>query len=125
MRDLQTPTAIRAALQYVLGCELPADHKTVVIEALTQFLRSQESELEREHALERDIHDWEPHELAHLDRAFGGKLAKSWQDADENVTVTAAKLHRRSAEVRAKAIERGFAAAVDFSIAKAQAREEY
>ena len=121
MRDVQTPTAIRATLQYVLGIELPAEHKSILLEALTRLLRTQEGEEERQRTDKETSKAWEPHELAHLDRALDGRLAKSWQDADETLIHIASQLQRRSDEVRAKALERGFRTAVDFAAARVAA----
>lgn len=119
MRDLQSPAAIRSTLQYVVSSDVPAEHKSVLIEAVTRLLRTQESEEERQRLSSVESRSWQTEELTHLDRSLGGKLAKSWQDADETLLLIASQLHRRSAEVRTKAVERGFTAAVDFAAAKA------
>jgi hypothetical protein len=119
MRDLQSPAAIRSTLQYVVSSDAPAEHKAVLIEAVTRLLRTQESEQERQRVSDVEGRSWQADELTHLDRSLDGKLAKSWQDADETLLLIASQLHRRSAEVRTKAVERGFTAAVDFAAAKA------
>jgi hypothetical protein len=119
MREIQTPAAIRATLQYVLGSEFPAEYKAIVIDALTHFLRYSEQEDDQRRVIERESRAWQPHEISHLDRSLTGKMAKSWQDADETLILISSQLHRRSAEVRAKALERGFTAALDFAAAKA------
>lgn len=120
MRDVRTPGAIRATLQYVLGCDAPAEHRTILIEALTRLLRDQEQEDEQERLTRDEVQDWQSSELAHLEHALEGKLAKSWQDADETLVLLASQLRRRADQVKAKAVERGFAAAVDFAAAKAE-----
>jgi hypothetical protein len=119
MRDLQSLAAIRATLQYVVSSDAPAEHKAVLIEAVTRLLRAQESEAEHQRLSDLESRSWRTDELSHLDRSLDGKLAKSWQDADETLLLIASQLHRRSAEVRTKAVERGFTAAVDFAAAKA------
>jgi hypothetical protein len=119
MRDLQSLAAIRSTLQYVVSSDAPAEHKAVLIEAVTRLLRAQESEAEQQRLSDLDSRSWQMDELSHLDRSLDGKLAKSWQDADETLLLIASQLHRRSAEVRTKAVERGFTAAVDFAAAKA------
>jgi hypothetical protein len=119
MRDLQSPAAIRSTLQYVVSSDIPAEHKAVLIEAVTGLLRSQESQEERQRLSDTECRSWQTDELTHLDRSLDGKLAKSWQDADETLLLIASQLHRRSSEVRTKAVERGFTAAVDFAVAKA------
>jgi hypothetical protein len=120
MRDVQTPAAIRATLQYVLGSDVPAEHKSILIDALTRLLRTEESvEDDRRRDAETNSRAWQPHEINHLDRSLCGKVAKSWQDADETLIHVASQLQRRSADVRAKALELGFTAAVDFAVAKA------
>ena len=120
MRDVQKLTAIRGTLQYVLSSDVPSEHKSILIDALTRMLRSEEEEVEaqRQYRPELSMRTWQDHELDHLDRSLSNRVAKSWQDADETLVLVASQLQRHSADVRVKAVERGFDAAVDFAVAK-------
>lgn len=118
MRDVQSLAAIRGTLQYVLSSDVPSEHKSILIDALTRMLRVEEAEVERLSGSDHATRSWQDHELNHLDRSLTNRVAKSWQDADETLVLIASQLQRHSAEVRVKAVERGFNAAVDFAVAK-------
>ena len=118
MRDVQKLTAIRGTLQYLLSSDVPSEHKSILIDALTRMLRSEEIEAQRQYRPELSMRTWQDHELDHLDRSLTNRVAKSWQDADETLVLIASQLQRHSADVRVKAVERGFDAAVDFAVAK-------
>jgi hypothetical protein len=118
MRDVQSLAAIRATLQYLLNSDVPSEHKSILIDALTRMLRVEEAEVERLSGSEQATRSWQDHELNHLDRSLTNRVAKSWQDADETLVLIASQLQRHSADVRVKAVERGFNAAVDFAVAK-------
>lgn len=109
-------------MQYVLASDIPADHKAVIIETLTQTLRREESARIRQDAHDREREIWQPHETARLRARLEGKIANSWLQADELSMSVAAELQRDSREVRSKAIELGLGAGVDFAIAKAMVK---
>lgn len=115
MRDLQTAAAVRAALQYVIATEMPADHKSVLIETLTGALRIRQAADEEPVQSERP---WQREEAAHLESVLQGRLAKSWQDADESLMHLALQLRRTPAEVRTMAAKLGVGAGVDYALAK-------
>jgi hypothetical protein len=120
MRDVQSVAAIRGTLKYLLNSDVPSEHKSILIDALTRMLRVEESEAEAQRLSGSDhlTRMWQDHELNHLDRSLNNRVAKSWQDADETLVLIASQLQRHSADVRVKAVERGFNAAVDFAVAK-------
>ena len=115
MRDLQTAGAIRAALQYVISTEMPANHKAILIETLTEALRTRQAADEEP---ERGERPWQREESAHLESALRGRIAKSWQDADESLMHLALQLHRPPAEVRTMAAKLGVGPGVDYALAK-------
>lgn len=119
MRDVQSLAAIRATLKYLLNSDVPSEHKSILLDALTRMLRVEEAEAQRLSGSEDARRSWQEHELTHLDRSLTNRVAKSWQDADETLVLIASQLQRHSADVRGKAVERGFNAAVDFAVAKA------
>jgi hypothetical protein len=111
--------AMHAALRFVLRAEIPAEHRAVLIEVLTQSIRQQEAEtLRRQEETASASKEWMEHELTQLRSFLHGKVARGWQPADEYVMHLAAHLHRDPKTVRAKAIELGLGAAVDYRIAK-------
>jgi hypothetical protein len=115
---------MRAALQYVATSDMPSEHKTVLLEALTHRMRERANEEERRRTAPTDSKGWQTHELEQLDRALNGRRAKGWQEADETLLRLATELQRTPAEVRTKAIERGFVDAIDFAAAKAHHEHE-
>lgn len=118
MRDVQSVAAIRGTLKYLLNSDVPSEHKSILIDALTRMLRVEEAEAQRVSGSAHSTRAWQDHELNHLDRSLANRVARSWQDADETLVLIASQLQRHSADVRGKAVERGFDAAVDFAVAK-------
>jgi len=122
MRDMiETTTAMRETLQYLLSADFPAQHKKILIDALALAIRSIGDEDRRVEALEKTGKQWEPHEAELLTKLLRGKVAISWQQADEALMRVATELHCAPDEVRKKANELGFGAGIDFRQAK-QAR---
>lgn len=115
MRDLQSAVAIRAALQYVVATEMPASHKAVLIETLTEALRTRQAADEE---LEQGERPWQSEEAARVESTLRGRIAKSWQDADESLMHLALQLQRPPAEVRTMAAKLGVGAGVDYALAK-------
>jgi hypothetical protein len=120
MRDTANITQIRDTLRFVLVGSIPADHKRILIEALTQALRAAD---EAERVLEsqkRTPQPWQPEETTVVESFLRGKLVSSWQQADEVLMRLSNQLHRPPEEVRKKAIELDLGAAVDYAMAKTQ-----
>lgn len=122
MNDPLTPSAITSALQYVIGSDIPSEHRAVLIEALTQALRDEQSAHIRDLVAKQAGGTWQSHELAQLRSFLEEKNARSWQHADEILMHLATQLHRSREDVRAKATEMGFGAAVDYRVARAHAQ---
>lgn len=119
MRDSQRLAALHAALRFVITSETGAEHKTILIDVLTQALRDDETaELSRRAVAEAGA-EWQEHEIAQLTSFLHERSARSWQHADETVMQLAAQLHRNPQSVRDKATQLGLGAAVDFRFAKA------
>ena len=118
MQDAREPAALRAALQYVLSSEIPSEHKTVLIEALTRALRAEDSERTAREAADTARSEWSPREARMLEDRLAGKVAKSWQDADEQLLQLAGELQRSVEDVRNKALEMGVGAGIDYRLAK-------
>lgn len=119
MNSSEQIAALQAALRFVLRAEIPAEHRAVLIEVLTRSIRQQEAESVRQQEEQASAStEWLEHEIAQLRSFLHGKVARGWQLADEQVMHVAAHLHRDPKTVRAKAIELGLGAAVDYRIAK-------
>lgn len=115
---------MHAALQFVIASDIPAQHKAILIETLTQALRDQETAHVRQQAAGAASLHWQEHEMAQLRTYLQGRIANSWQHADESAMHLAAQLHRSPHDIRAKATELGLGVAVDFRLAKARPRPE-
>jgi hypothetical protein len=112
---------MRAALQYLISSHMPAEHKAVLLEALTDAMRTvQDADVHRQAAGEASG-QWHEHEIAQLQTFLQGKTANSWQQADERTTSLAARMRRSPKDIRAKASELGLGEAVDYQLAKAHA----
>jgi hypothetical protein len=101
---------------------MPSEHRATLIEVLTQAIRDDDAATDSRHAQEHAPGEWQEHEIAHLKSFLPGRIAKSWQHADEIVMQLAAQLHRNPPSVRDKATELGFGAAVDYRYSKALKR---
>jgi hypothetical protein len=111
-----------AALQFLMTSDMPSEHRSVLIETVTHALREHETTARRGQAAVRPSAEWQVHETAELSSYLTGRVANSWQQADEIALRLAAQLHRHPLDIRAKAVELGFGVAVDFRLAKAQVR---
>jgi len=118
MQDSHRAAALSDALQFVIACEMPSQHKATLIEVLTHAMREESAAELRRHTVAREQGEWRDHEIAHLKSFLQGRTANSWQHADQCVMHVAAQLHRAPDSVRTKAAELGFGAAVDYQIAK-------
>lgn len=118
MKNPQRPAALHAALRFVITSEIPGQHKSTLIEVLTQTLRDDDAaELHREAAAQSQG-EWREDEVVQLKAFLDGRTAISWQHADECVMHLAAQLHRAPASIRDKAAELGLGGAVDYRFAR-------
>jgi hypothetical protein len=122
MHDAQT--RLRAALQFLMTSDIPSAHKLVLIETVTEALREHDAATVRGQSAAQRSAEWQPDETARLREYLNGRVANSWQQADEVAVHLAAELRRHRDDIRAKAVELGFGVAVDFLLAKAQVRSE-
>lgn len=118
MRDPQSLSAMRAALQFAMSSDIPAEHKVVIIDSLTRSLREQESAEQSQRDAAEAGAPWLPEEVTELEHLLGERTARNWQHADELLMHVAAQLHRSPSDVRATAIRLGFGAAVDYAVAR-------
>lgn len=102
-------TALRETLHYLSGSNVPVQHKKVLTAVLNEALT---------HTLQAHAGDWQPADLQIITDALQGKVAISWQHADEILFKLAGQLQRSPDEVKKKAIEAGFGAGVDYWQAK-------
>ena len=106
---------IRNTLEYVMASDIPAQHKSVLIEALTQALRKQlDADEEREQRVRQAAAPWQADEVAQLRKSLEGQVARSWQHADELAMRLALQLQRNVDDVRAKASELGLDASIRY-----------
>jgi hypothetical protein len=119
MQDSRRSAALHAALRFVVTNDNGAEHKPILIDVLTQAMRDDASAEQRRHEVAQAGEEWQEHEIAQLTASLQGRLARSWQHADESVMQLAAQLHREPQAVREKATQIGLGAAVDFRFAKA------
>lgn len=115
---------LHAALQFLMTSDVPAEHKSALIETVTHALREHDTEGLRNKAAAQTGADWQADETAQLREQLQGKMANSWQQADETALRLASQLRRHPLDIRAKAIELGLGVAVDFRLAKQQMRSE-
>jgi adenosyl cobinamide kinase/adenosyl cobinamide phosphate guanylyltransferase len=105
---------IRDTLQYVRTSDIPAQHKAVLIDALTLALREEMGAQARQQSARLAGAQWQAQEVAQLRGFLDGKVARSWQHADELAMQVASQLHRSLQDVRAKATELGLGVSVDY-----------
>ena len=123
MEDSQRTAALRAALGFVVTDDMPSEHKATLIDVLRQALRDDDAAANsRRRAVANTSGEWQEHEIVQLQSYLPGRIAKSWQHADECVMHLAAQLHREPRSIRDKATELGFGAAVDYRYSKALKR---
>lgn len=118
MQDSQSPKALNAALNFVMASDIPSEHKAVLIDVLVQTLRDREAAQVRGQLAQQSQKEWQPLEITQLQTFLRDKIADSWQHADEWVMHLAAQLRRDPSSVRAKALELGLHAAVDYHLAR-------
>jgi ABC-type ATPase with predicted acetyltransferase domain len=122
MSDIQ-PDALREALQFLIRSDLPADQKRMLIAVVMESLAQREAGVVQNTA-DTVRSTWSSAEVELATTHLQGKVAKTWQHADEALTLLARVLHRDARQVRSKAMELGFGAAVDFQLAKSLIRKQ-
>ena len=122
MHDAQR--RLRATLQFLMKSEIPSEHKVVLVDAVVQALREHDAAVARSELAAQASAEWQPHETEQLREYLRGRVASSWQHADEVAVHLAAQLHRQRDDIRAKAVELGFGVAVDFRLARAQSQSQ-
>jgi hypothetical protein len=121
MSDIQ-PDALREALQFLIRSDLPADPKRMLIAVVMESLAQREAAVVQ-NSVNKVIETWPPADVELATTYLQGKVARTWQSADETLTHLARVLHRDARQVRTKVTEMGFGAAVDYQLAKALARK--
>lgn len=122
MRDIHSAGALQAALQFFMSSDIPSDHKAVVIELLTSALRDQDAQRIESVVAAHAGAAWQEDETSQMRTFLDGKIANSWQHADELLMHLANLLSRDPHDVRSKAKELGFGEGVDYRLAKLRAR---
>ena len=118
MRAVHSLTALREALQYLMTSDIPSRHKAVLIEAVMQTLSDRESAQASAASLPQPS-AWQEREVEELRAVLEGRIAGSWQEADELLTRCARQLGRHPDDVRQQAALLGLGAAVDYRQARA------
>lgn len=125
MTETHEALSLRETLQFVVASDIPAKHKRIIMEALTQALRIEgDAQLDRKALETNDCAEWQADELKAVIDYLQGKVARSWQNADEIVMRLATQLHRDPGDIRRKGVELGFGSSVDFHLAKLQRAAE-
>jgi hypothetical protein len=120
MHDIHSIAALTSALQFTKSSDMPSEHKAVLIDLLTTALRDRDMQDIQNAALAKSVvAPWRDTDTAALQTFLTGKVASSWQNADEFLVQLASLLGRDLQSVRAKATELGFGAGVDFRLARA------
>lgn len=109
--------SLRETLTFLVQSDMPAHHKRILIEVVTQALYDKETK-ERSDGEKGVVEEWRQPEMDILAAFLQDKLARSWQHADELVLRLARELRRDPDDVRRKAIELGFGLGVDYRLAK-------
>src|SRR5688500_1702612 len=119
MRERDEKAAmLREALGYLPECNIPAQYKRLIIEAVETAVRIEEAgDLP---SASRGAGEWLPHEVQLLQEFLTGKVAANWQHADERVMHLASQLQRTPEDVKKKASELGLGVGVDYRQAKAR-----
>ena len=112
------PDALREALQFLIRTDIPADPKRLLIEVVMESLAQKEAAVVVRGAINKTRPAWQQTDIDLATAYLQGKVAISWQNADEVLTHLVRELHRDADDVRAKAIELGFGVAVDYRLAK-------
>ena len=119
MQDLHRSAALQAALQFVMASDSLSDHKAILIDALLQAIRDHDAAELQGRVVAQSYREWQDQEIAQLKSFLHGRIASSWQDADECVMHLASLFHRDPRSVRDKVAELGLGASIDYRLASA------
>jgi hypothetical protein len=121
MSSQKQSDALRDALQFLVSSSMPAHHKSLLMELVGQAMRDED--LAQRNLVEQAADpEWQPDEVKLVRELLDGRVASSWQHADEMLMRLATQLKRRPADVRRKATELDVGAGVDFRLAQKQLR---
>ncbi len=119
MPDSNETVALREALQFLIGSDMPAQHKRLLMEIVTEALRAgQVAETRLAAAVGHVALEWQPQDTEIVAAFLQNKIARSWQHADETLMWLASELHRRPEDVRTKALAMGLGRGIDYRLAK-------
>lgn len=118
MTSAHAEDALLNALQFVKSSNTPSEHKVLLIDLLTAALRERDVSDFQALATARVGGPWLEPETLEIRSYLQGKVAISWQNADEMVMHLAARLRRDPGEVRRKATDLGCGAGVDYRLAR-------
>ena len=113
--------ALSGALQFLVSSSIPSQYKSLLLDLVGQAMRAEEV-AERDLVAQAATPEWQPDEVACVHELLQGKIARSWQHADELLMRLATQLGRKPADVRSKALEFNLGAGVDFRLAQALLR---
>ena len=102
--------------------DLPPEYKETLIAVVTLALRDEEAAEMNTQAGAPRRGLWQEDEIVQLKGFLQGKVAGSWQHADESVMHMAARLRRDPRPVRDQAAELGLGVSVDYRLARALTR---
>jgi len=117
MTDIQ-PDALREALQFLIRSDMPAEPKRMLIAVVMEALAAMEAVVVVRDTARKTYPVWQQAEIDQVTAFLQGKVAQSWQHADELITHLVRELKRDAVDVRAKAIELGYGLAVDYRLAR-------
>jgi len=125
MQKSDRATALYAALKFVTGSSALSEHRGILIDVLLQALQDEGAAVELEKEALGRLKKWQDDEIALFQAFLKDRVARNWQEADENVMYLATKLQRDPRSVREKATDMGLGVGVDYTIAKAHREEPH
>jgi hypothetical protein len=112
--------ALLDALRFLVTSSTPAQHKRVLINVVVEAMRA-DAEAQRDLEAKQKVDaGWHTDEVDIVRGLLQGKVAHSWQEADEVLMQLATQLKRQPANVHSKALELNLGPAVDYRLARAQ-----
>ncbi len=120
MQDIRSEAAMRETLQFLAVSNIPSKHKAVLLDVLARAIRAEEGVQTAAKVAEPIA--WSTEETAQLQAYLDGRVASSWQHADELLMHLATQLHRSTGDIRVKATELGLGEGVDYRLARMRPR---
>lgn len=109
---------LRDALGFLPECNIPAQYKRLIIDAVEMAARAAEADGTPQ--VRPAAGEWQPHEVQLMQAFLAGKVAANWQHADERLMHLAVQLRRTPDDIKRKASELGLGVGVDYWQAKAK-----